>query len=231
MLRWGGFQVLAGNGIMVNWGNWNSQSPEDQRAWRKWHEHHMVGRLEVPGFIRGRRYGAVEADRNKMTFYEMDSPAVLATEAYKKKVDEPFNQPGGSLKDTAAVRNIAAVKHTLGAAKGVGGFALTLRLNVLPENEARFTAHLVKTALPAIAELGDITGAHLCVSDAEASSIIPNSLKAHMIVGPRWIVMIEGMTRNAVRAAFDAHLSSLERHGCEGPIEPNIYQLEVVMTV
>lgn len=218
--------MLAGQGIMVNWSNVASA---DRHAYREWHTaEHMVGRLALPGFLRGRRYGAVQARRDILVCYEIADTSVIASEAYLHKANEPVGPLRSGLSVTDGVRNIAAVRHSLGL--GVGGFALTLRLDVLPGDEDRLTDHLVTTALPAIAHDPEITGAHFCLGDPEVSTIVPDYLKGRLTAGPRWIVIVEGMTLAAVNAAFDAHLSGLERFGCIGPVMPDTYQLEVMMT-
>jgi hypothetical protein len=223
--------MLAGKGVMVNWSNWTGTAPEFRQSWRGWHSHHMLGRLKMPGFIRGRRYGAVDASRDKMTFYELETPAVLASDAYRQLAKQPFDEPEGDPSRRNSVRNIAAVNCSFGPGATVGGFALTLRLEVDPGSEEGFSQHLAATVLPAIVGLSEIIGAHYCISDAEASNIVPTSLLGRTRVGPRWIVMVEGMTAEAARAAFDRHLSTLHQHGVTGRIEPEIYQLELVMTL
>ena len=46
--------MLLGRGIMINW---NNVAPEHRAAYDAWHcGEHMVGRLTIPGFRRGRRY-------------------------------------------------------------------------------------------------------------------------------------------------------------------------------
>jgi hypothetical protein len=209
--------------------NWSNVAPEDQQIYRKWHtDVHMTGRLAVPGFVRGRRYGAAEASRDILVLYEVENVGVLASEAYLEKANEPIGDLRSRLSVTDGLRNIAAVKHTAGI--GVGGCALTLRLDALPGNEERLTAHLINEVLPAIADIGEITGAHFCLGDPEVSSIVPAYLQQRLTAGPRWIVIVEGMTLKAVNAAFDMYLSGLDRHGCVGPIKPDTYRLEVMVT-
>jgi hypothetical protein len=218
--------VLAGKGVMMNWSN---VAPKDRQAYRQWHtEVHIAGRLEVPGFIRGRRYAAVEASRDMLVWYEIENVGVIASEPYLEKANEPVGDLRTNMSVTDSLRNIAAVKHSSGL--GIGGYALTLRLDVPPSDEERLVAHLVNDALPAIAKIGEITGAHFCLGDPEVSSIVPAYLQQRLVPGPRWIVIVEGPTVEVLKAAFDAHLSGLERFGCAPPIKPDIYRLEVVVT-
>lgn len=50
---------------------------------------HLPDRLSVPGFRLGRRFEAIEADREFLTYYRVDAPAVLASAAYRARLAEP----------------------------------------------------------------------------------------------------------------------------------------------
>ncbi|MGD9801977.1 MAG: hypothetical protein AB7E81_15675 [Hyphomicrobiaceae bacterium] len=77
----------AGTGILSVW----NEYPADQAAfYERWYmTEHFPERLGVPGFLRGRRYRAVEADRTYFTFYELDSPEVLFSGAYIARLNDP----------------------------------------------------------------------------------------------------------------------------------------------
>ncbi len=79
--------MLLGRGIMINW---NNVAPEHRAAYDAWHcGEHMVGRLKIPGFLRGRRYIAVEARRNFLTMYEVKDLSVLTGADYLAKANSP----------------------------------------------------------------------------------------------------------------------------------------------
>jgi hypothetical protein len=219
--------VLAGKAVMINW---SDVAPEHRRAYYEWHSReHMVGRVALPGFIRGRRYIAAKATRDFLICYEVEGIDVLASKAYLDKANAPSEL---TRRTTPFVKNasraLAAVKHTLGI--GTGGCALTLRFDARPGEEARLERHLVAEALPPLAEIAEITGAHFCVADLAASSIVPVERQGRPTTVPRWIVVVEGVTLDAVNTACDAHLCALERHGCTGPIERDTYQLQIMVT-
>ena len=53
--------MLAGKAVMVNW---SDVAPENRHAYYEWHScEHMLGRVALPGFVRGRRYIAAQASR------------------------------------------------------------------------------------------------------------------------------------------------------------------------
>jgi hypothetical protein len=69
---------------------WNDMDVEHQDFYEQWYmTEHFPERLGVPGFRRGRRYEAVEADRRYFSFYELDSPDVLFGEAYLARLNAP----------------------------------------------------------------------------------------------------------------------------------------------
>jgi hypothetical protein len=51
----------AGTGILSVW---NNIAPDVEDFYKRWYmSEHFPERLGVPGFLRGRRYAAIEADR------------------------------------------------------------------------------------------------------------------------------------------------------------------------
>lgn len=69
---------------------WNDIDAEHEDFYEQWYmNEHFPERLGVPGFRRGRRYEAVEADRRYFTFYELDSPDVLFSDAYLARLNAP----------------------------------------------------------------------------------------------------------------------------------------------
>ena len=85
-------------------------------------------------------------------------------------------------------------------------------------------------ALPALATIPEITGAHFCVADLEASTIVPVERQGRPTTIPRWIVIVEGVSLEAVNAAGNVHLSELSRHGSAGAIERDTYTLQIMVT-
>ena len=78
---------MAGTGVLAVW---NNRIKEDEENYENWYQNeHLPERLGVPGFIRGRRYQAVVGDLEFFTWYEVESPAVLRSEAYKKCLGNP----------------------------------------------------------------------------------------------------------------------------------------------
>ena len=223
-----GNNMLLGKGIMINW---NNVAPEHRPAYDAWHCHeHMVGRLKIPGFMRGRRYiahQAHQARRNFLTMYEVADLSVLTGADYLAKANAPSAL---TLRTTPlvldSIRGLARVRMSLGV--GTGGCALTLRFDPLQEREQTLEHYLVDSALPAIAQRVDIAGAHLIVADRDASSMTPVERQGRPTTLPNWIVLVEGFTFDAVSRAADAVLSDtqLTAQGCAPGMARDSYSLQ-----
>jgi hypothetical protein len=219
--------MLAGQAVMVNW---TDVAFAHRHAYYEWHSHeHMVGRVALPGFCRGRRYIAAKASRDFLICYEVENIGVLSSKAYLDKANAPSEL---TQRTTPFVKNssraLARVRASLGI--GTGGCALTLRFDAQPRREQELEHHLSSDALPRLAEIAEIAGAHFCVADMEASTIVPVERQGRPTTVPKWIVMVEGISLEAVNAACDTHLAALRKHGSVETIERDTYTLQVIVT-
>ncbi|WP_417517593.1 hypothetical protein [Minwuia sp.] len=72
---------------------WHACRESRLAAFEHWYQtEHLAERLAVPGFLRGRRYGAADSRTRFFTCYEVDSPDVLFSEAYLARVNAPTEQ-------------------------------------------------------------------------------------------------------------------------------------------
>lgn len=217
--------------------NWNNVAPEHRAAYDAWHcGEHMVGRLKIPGFLRGRRYIAAiseQARRNFLTMYEVADLDVLTGADYLAKANNPSPL---TLRTTPlvrdSVRGLARVRASHGP--GTGGFALTLRFDPSGNHAGSddvLEQYLTQQALPQIAQRADIVGAHLIVADKTASAMTPVERQGRPTTIPNWIVLVEGFTLAAVTNAGAAALSdaSLLANGGAGKIERDAYTLQFTL--
>ena len=218
--------MLAGQAVMINW---SDVAVEHRHAYYEWHcREHMVGRVAIPGFIRGRRYIAAQASRDFLVCYEVEDIDVLTSAAYMAKANAPSEL---TRRTTPVVRNSSRALARVHASVGIGsgGCALTLRFDAAPGEEARLESH-VKQALEAVVAIPEITGAHFMIADAEASSTPTVERQGRPTAVPRWIVLIEGVTLEAVNAACDAHLKGLAGNGAQGDVVRDTYTLQIMVT-
>lgn len=217
--------MLLGKGVMINWTN---AALADRPAYDAWHcGEHMPGRLAVPGFLRGRRYIAHEAQRDFLTLYEVADLSVLTGADYLVKANNPSAL---TLATTPVVRDsirgISRVRASFGV--GTGGAALTLRIDPQPGRDAGLERFLAQEALPQIAQRVGITGAHLIVVDPAASNLKPVERQGRPTDYPNWIVMIEGYGTDIVKREGESLLSNatLAAHGAAPAIVRDVFALQ-----
>jgi len=221
--------MLAGKAVMINW---SDVAPEHRMAYYGWHSReHMVGRVAIAGYQRGRRYLAVQAQRDFLVLYEVDDLAVVTGPDYLAKANNPSPL---TLRTTPFVKNsvrgLARVRASFGI--GTGGFVLTLRFDPRRGGEDELERYLVRDALPLVAARPDMTGAHLLVADQAASAMVPVERQGRPTVIPNWIVVLEGVSLDAVNGACDEQLSAarlLER-GCADPVARDTYGLQIMVS-
>ena len=220
--------MLAGKAVMINW---SDVAAEHRPAYYEWHSReHMVGRVAIPGYRRGRRYMAARAQRDFLVLYEVDDLAVVTGPDYLAKANKPSPL---TLRTTPfiknSVRGLADVKATFGI--GTGGYALTLRFDPKADRGDGLSRYLAQEALPQAAGRPDIVGAHLLVADQAASAVVPVERQGRPTAVPNWIVLLEGITLEAVGGACDALLNDelLRRHGCAENVDKDTYRLQLVV--
>ncbi len=220
--------MLLGQGVMINW---SDVAPEHRAAYYEWHSReHMVGRVAIPGFQRGRRYCAVNAQRDFFNFYEVDDLAVLTGADYLAKANAPSpltQRTTPFVKNS--VRGISRVKKSLGI--GTGGYALTLRFD--PANDAADKLdRYLGDAFVKLADIPEIVGVHLIVADPSASTIVPVERKGRPTIIPNWVIVLEGISIATLETACDAHLAqeTLRTHGCAGAVDRETYSLQIMVS-
>jgi hypothetical protein len=75
--------ALAGKALVAIW---NDIAPDLREDFFEWHpREHMVERLGIPGFLRGRRYQTVDGGVEFLTLYELRDTDVLVSDVYKHR--------------------------------------------------------------------------------------------------------------------------------------------------
>ena len=219
---------LRGRGALAIW---HDLAPEAERDFVEWHNReHIPERVGVPGFLRGRRYRAVEAEPRWFVFYETESLAVLSSPAYLARLNDPTPW---TRRQMPAFRNVAraicAVHASTGA--GVGGHALTVRADAAPEREEELRRWLTAECLPAVGAAPGIVGAHLATADRAASTVETEEKRRRGEPDevPGWVVLVEGCSHDAL--AGIRHLLGEEEWTGRGAdsVQIGIYQLDILL--
>lgn len=181
---------LAGRGAVAIW---HDIAPEGREDFYAWHgSEHMPERAAVPGFLRGRRYIAIEGASEFFNLYETTSTDVLSSRGYLDRLNAPTPWTQAAVlhfRDVA--RSLCEVAATHG--HGEGGLVATFRYDVADD---RANAHRAQAAaaLEALARSPGIAGAHLLVADEAASTVMTAEKRARggSTAVPRWIALVEG---------------------------------------
>jgi hypothetical protein len=155
--------MLAGEAVVAIW---NGIAPEGRDEFYAWHlNEHMPERVGIPGFRRGRRYIADDADTfpEFFTLYETDTMQVLQGQDYANRLNAPTpwtRSATAHFRDT--FRSLARVVESRGP--GMGAALLTIRFDI---DEVEALLPLLRAA----ASAPRVCGAHLCAADRDASAV------------------------------------------------------------
>ena len=217
---------LYGNGAVTIW---HDLLPQAKPAFYAWHNlEHMPERVGIPGFRRGRRYIAVSGAPEYFNLYEADSPQVLSGQDYLNRLNAPTPW---TREVVVSFRNVtrAICRVLYSAGVGQGGTILTLRFDV-PDSEAVAVSTLLRQqTLPPLVDSAGVVGLHLCRADDGGSRIetVEKKLRDQQTDVARWILLIEGISPEAVQGAAQQLHRALarSRQPLDDPLQA-IYRLE-----
>jgi hypothetical protein len=222
--------TLLGTGAVAIW---HDIAPEGREIFYAWHgNEHMHERVGIPGFRRGRRFIAVDADLELFNLYEAQSVDVLRGDGYRERLNNPTPWTVQAVKHFRAVaRSICQVAASRGRAQG--GLVATLRYDVAPGREP---AHLSKVSgelLPQLVAAPGVAAAHLLVADPEASGERTEEQKlrggpANAV--PRYVLIVEGWgDERGFIADMRARLQAGVLESLDGPSSLGIYRHQITV--
>ncbi len=183
--------ALLGDGAVAIW---HDIAPEGLRDFYAWHGgEHMPERVAIPGFLRGRRYVALDADLGFFNLYEATDTGVVAGPDYKARLDNPTPWTVRTVKHFRDVhRSICRVAATAGA--GDGGLMATWRYEIAEGAEAAHEAAMKAGLLATIGAMDGVAGAHLLIADRAASGVKNAEERARGQANrvPGAVLMVEG---------------------------------------
>jgi hypothetical protein len=151
--------ALMGSGALALW---LDVAPELDRETDGWYvDEHLPERIDIGGYLRARRFVAIEGSPSYLTLFEAQTPAALASEGYLRLVGKLSEQ---SKRIRSGFSNVARgtfkVRQSIG--RGVGAVMASVRL--LPNDPARADAAV-----------------------AAIDKLIPQLLRRHGVVGVHWL--------------------------------------------
>jgi hypothetical protein len=219
---------LLGAGAVVIWHDIATEGRDNFYAWHG--RQHMPERVGIPGFLRGRRYVAIDAGLEYFNLYEAKSPEVLSGPDYLERLNNPTPWTIDSVKHFRGVaRSVCRVAASFG--QGQGGLVATWCYDVGADDAARHIEALEQKLLPTLAEESAVAGAHLLVADEAASGLDTAERQARGAETrvPRWVIVVEGWGDEApfkelCSAVLDDKV--LAATGAIKPIERGLYRLQ-----
>src|SRR5262249_28880010 len=190
--------MLCGQGVIAIW---NGIAEEARAEFYAWHNsEHMPERVGIPGFLRGRRYQAIDHTTHPefFTLYELQSFEVATGQDYLNRLNAPTpwtRKVTAAFRDTS--RGLARVLATAGP--GPGGVLATVRFMV-PSAGGPAVDTALRDLIYKIARLPMITGAHLAAANVDASNVrtAESEARTDIQAPPDWFVLIEACAPEAL---------------------------------
>jgi hypothetical protein len=174
---------------------WHDIAPEGRDAFYAWHgQEHMPERVGIEGFNRGRRFIAIDADREFFNLYETADADVVKSAAYLARLDNPTPWTLSTVQHFRRVaRSLCAVQVSTGEADG--GVVATLRLAAEDAAEAARLSESLAAMARALAPVEGVAAAHVLAADLAASGYAnaeqrargtANEIPTHMLIVEGW---------------------------------------------
>jgi hypothetical protein len=183
---------LLGKGVAAIWHN---VAPDVQDDYNHWHCYeHVPERVGIKGFLRGRRYVAIEGAPEFFHFYETETIATLTSQAYLERLNNPTpwtRRVGPTLKDNNRTLSQVIVSEGM----GIGAAILTIRINAADSREKEFSSWISGEIFPTLMSRAGIVAAHLIKGDHSAShqQTEEKTMREKPDEIADWIIFIEGI--------------------------------------
>jgi hypothetical protein len=223
---------LLGQGAVAIWHDLAAAGRDQFYAWHGLE--HMPERVAIPGFIRGRRYIALDAEREFFNLYETLSADTVAGADYRQRLDNPTPWTISTVTHFQRVaRGLCSVRASEGP--GQGGLIATWRYALADAaSDATAGIHVDRLGEVLAAMRQQHTGiaaTHILLTDEQASSVDSAERKARNDPNeiPGWILLVEGWGDQAdFIATCEQSLGdeTFREHGASGEIVREFYQLQ-----
>ena len=192
---------------MFVWTNIASDAEDQMNEW--YSRDHLEERISIVGFVRVRRFIAIDASRKYLAFYEMLNTRVMIGADYLASINNPRPTTIAMVRkfrDTARV-----ISHVRQRAGDDGGILATVTIEVTRQNRPALDDTLARFDVAPLALRPGVVGAGLMEEDADISSRrnAGKDLRTTEDGRADWILVVEGIDRAAVVGACDAFLNQV----------------------
>jgi hypothetical protein len=187
-----------------------------------WHTHeHLPERLSIPGFLRGTRWVALQAQPRYLVLYEVRHLDVLTSAAYLERLNNPTPWTSRTMPHYRGMtRGLCSVQASHGL--GMGHVALLIRFSLGGRLQGDFLR-----SLPARAGIGSV---HL-LEGAVAAPMTNEQRIRGADAGVDWALLVTGYGQAEVSALGQSELSAaeMEKHGAAGVVT-GLYRSDYTLT-
>lgn len=222
--------ALLGKGVLAIWNGIKADAEDEFVLWHV--REHIPERVGLPGFLRGRRYVALDGHPKYFNFYETTSASDLSSATYQARLNAPTGwtrQVVAHFLDTS--RTICDVAWTTGLGEGGVIEAISFEATLAPD---KLASSLKGPLSEALAAIPGIVGIHLLQGQTQAGQgqTAEKALRGGPDKVAAWILLVEGNSPKALEK-FRSEVGSnslLERHGKASAINRGIYALQFALT-
>jgi hypothetical protein len=205
--------MLLGSGALMLW---LDVAPELDRETDGWYiDEHMPERIDIGGYLRARRFAAIEGAPAYLTLFEAQTPAALASEGYLRlvgRISEQSQRIRAGFSNV--VRNTFAVRRSLG--RGIGTVAASLRLTPRDAAHAKAAAEALDALVPQLLRQHGVVGVHGLQAAPEVRAQMDSvRVTGHSDAHADYVLLIEATRLADVHALRRGALSvaTLEQSG------------------
>lgn len=188
--------ALWGQGILAIW---NDIDPEAEADFVAWHvAEHIPERVGLPGFLRGRRYIAVDGHPKYFNFYETERVEILRSPQYLARLNDPTP---GTRRAVAHFRNTSRTICDVVASFGRGEGPWIEAIQLKNIEGVMLQPKYKSETLPALAADPAICGVHLlrgCPTDTGVHTA-ESRLRTAPDEAVEWILLIEAIEEDRLR--------------------------------
>jgi hypothetical protein len=195
------------HGCMLIWNNIDDGFDGDFNEW--YSRQHLHERVSLPGFIRARRFRAIDAEHKYLAMYETESSAAMSSEQYLRSVNNPLPSTRlmiSHFKDWT--RTVQIVQDQYG---DDGGVLAAIRITTTDGSTENTSRCLSRLSPAKLAGLRGMIGAAVLREDLAVTSIQSAEKNIGMLAAEHahWTIVLEGIDATSVLAAVEEVRSSL----------------------
>ena len=184
---------------------WTEIPEEVEHDLNEWYDReHVKNRVDIPGYLWGKRYRAVQGGPAYMAVYATEGPHVQAGGDFLEVVTSPtVGETEFAPHFFNSIRMMCDVTASVGDAEG--GFAGFLTVTPRDGAADALRSHIVDTALPELLAHHGIMAAHLWERNDETTAMasrgFPGDNLPKSMMTPDWMLAYEGTSLEDVMAA------------------------------